>query len=81
MAFSGDKDRGTIFGESAGGISVHLLSLSPYAKGLFHGGIVQSGTALTIEQTMAVGRTERSADQLAKTIGCETYDMIQCMQV
>ena len=81
IAFSGDKDRVTIFGESAGAISVHLLALSPHAKGLFHGGIVQSGTALTSEQAMAVGITEKSAERLAKDMGCDTYDMVQCMQV
>lgn len=31
--FSGDPNNVTIFGESAGGASVHLLMLSPMAKG------------------------------------------------
>lgn len=41
--FGGDPDKITIFGESAGGISVSMLCASPLAKGLFSGAISQSG--------------------------------------
>jgi para-nitrobenzyl esterase len=41
--FGGDPGNVTIFGESAGGGSVHALMTSPAAKGLFHKAIVQSG--------------------------------------
>lgn len=41
--FGGDPDKITIFGESAGAISVSMLCASPLAKGLFHGAISQSG--------------------------------------
>ncbi|MBO0960050.1 carboxylesterase/lipase family protein [Neobacillus sp. MM2021_6] len=44
-AFGGDPNNITIFGESAGAVSVGNLLSMPIAKGLFHKAILQSGTA------------------------------------
>ncbi len=38
----------TVFGQSGGGAKVLALMTSPYAKGLFHKGIVQSGATETV---------------------------------
>lgn len=42
-SFGGSPDRVTIFGESAGGIAMHMLLQAPAARGLFQGVMIQSG--------------------------------------
>ena len=41
--FGGDPGNVTLFGESAGGMNIYALLVSPLAKGLFHRAIAQSG--------------------------------------
>jgi len=55
--FGGDPEQVTIFGESAGAISVCQLSVIPEAKGLFLRGIMESGSCrflatVTYDKTM-----------------------------
>ncbi|XP_047106313.1 juvenile hormone esterase-like [Schistocerca piceifrons] len=66
--FGGDPQNVTIFGESAGAISCHLLQISPAAKGLFHKVICQSGVAsLELVSAPIKDRTFRLAQSLGFT--------------
>ena len=51
--FGGDAGRVTVFGESAGARNIYGLLATPLAKGLFHGAIMQSGTAGTYPRARA----------------------------
>jgi para-nitrobenzyl esterase len=44
--FGGDPNRVLIFGQSGGGAKVSVLMGMPMAQGLFHRGVVESGTSL-----------------------------------
>src|ERR1035441_10484085 len=65
-AFGGDPGNVTIFGESGGGGKVSTLMAMPGAKGLFHKGIVESGS------TLRVGSREdanKAAERLVAQLG------------
>jgi para-nitrobenzyl esterase len=64
--FGGDPANVTLFGESAGAISIGALLSMPAASGLFHRAILQSGAASTFNGT---GRATVIAERLTSKLG------------
>ena len=65
-AFGGDPGNVTIFGESAGAMSVGTLLSMPRAQGLFHRAIAQSGAAHPV---MSAASAQRVGEILAEKLG------------
>jgi carboxylesterase type B len=78
--FGGNSQSITIFGESAGAVSVGLLCLMPINKGLFQRAIQQSGTAYV--PRLSVSST-KSLSRLGTKLNCpfsNTTLLVQCMK-
>ena len=81
--FGGDPRKVTIFGESAGGISVRLHLLSPLSKGLFHQAIAESGVDLCLFAIQPISYGLRYAKELAEKLDCATSNhsgMVACIR-
>ncbi|KAM9807822.1 cocaine esterase-like [Neosynchiropus ocellatus] len=79
--FGGASNSVTIFGASAGGVSVSVMLLSPLTEGLFHKAIAESGTAAmpTLVQENSLAMTQI----IANKSGCSvesTEKIAECMK-
>lgn len=73
-AFGGNPDDVTLFGQSAGAISIGLHMLSPLTKGLFKRVIMESGSPYTkIADNTRDG--PHKVEKLARALQCATVDM------
>ena len=79
-AFGGDPRQVTIFGESAGGVSVNHLMLAPAARGLFIRAIVESGAGREVSAPLhgpgagGIPSAEDQGEAFARKLGVKVDD-------
>lgn len=78
-SFGGDPANVTIFGESAGGMSVNLLMVSPAARGLFAKAITESGLGRTAARPLAAA--EANGVKFAESVGATDLAALRALPV
>jgi para-nitrobenzyl esterase len=81
LFFGGDPLNVTVFGESAGGLSVFSQLQSPPAAGLFHKAIIESGAYNLDTQTLAAAETAGTTFAASAGCGSQTAACLRALPV
>lgn len=78
-AFGGDPQNVTLFGQSAGGMSVQTICTSPLAKGLVTKAIIQSGGGYNnpMFSDQCLEEAEEFGEKFAQSLGCKTAEELK----
>jgi para-nitrobenzyl esterase len=76
-SLGGDPGKVTIGGQSAGSGLVHDLSVSPLAKGLFRGGVAESGTSLVSIPIKTLAEAEKDGIVFASSKDAHSLDELR----
>lgn len=83
-AFGGDPEQITVFGESAGGISVCALMGAPLADSLFQRAIIESGNCSLMASTQPSPRWTKTVfevgEEVVSGLGCDAGDRLSCLR-
>ncbi len=76
-AFGGDRDRITVMGQSAGGMSVQTLVSSPLTKGMIQGAILQSCLGLSYDHSLEKAVAE--GQEISDNLGVQSLDELRTL--
>ncbi|KAF6207436.1 hypothetical protein GE061_018679 [Apolygus lucorum] len=83
-SFGGNPKSVTVYGESAGAASVHILLKAPATEGMVHRAIADSGTVNHIWSQVKTDIVKNGTLQLAAKIGCpisgDDLEIFNCLQ-
>ena len=73
--FGGDPENVTVFGQSAGAMSIAVMNCSPLAKGLYNKAIMQSGGGIdesAYNLNMPLSDAEKIGSEIQTTLNCNS---------
>ena len=76
-AFGGDPENITIFGQSAGGMSVQTLLTSPLTRGMIANAILQSCVGLSYDHDLR--SAEELGEQFARNAGADSLEKLRAL--